>query len=53
MNSWATCRLNAALWERCLVIAFILRKLSTEGQFLTRYLSTLRGALQMIAKGAP
>src|SRR3954449_5789295 len=24
MNSWATCRLNSMLWERCLAMAFIL-----------------------------
>jgi hypothetical protein len=24
MNSWATCRLNSLLWERCLAMAFIL-----------------------------
>jgi hypothetical protein len=34
------------LWERCLAMAFILRKPSGTGQFLTRYLSGSRGALQ-------
>jgi hypothetical protein len=24
MNSWATCRLNSMIWERCLAMAFIL-----------------------------
>src|SRR5271167_4582772 len=46
MNSCATWRLNAALWERCLVMAFILRKPSTDGQSQSFIMSTPRGALQ-------
>ncbi len=46
MNSFATCRLNAALCERCFVMASILRKPSTGGQFKSPILSTHRGALQ-------
>src|SRR3954452_20027101 len=46
MNSSATCRLNAALWDRCLVMASILRKPSKGGQSKTPNLSTRRGALQ-------
>jgi hypothetical protein len=43
ISSSATCRLNAALWDRCLVMASILRK---GGQFKSPKLSTFRGALQ-------
>src|SRR5215469_2095849 len=45
MNSSATCRLNAALCDRCLVMAPILRKPSRGGQFQPLNLSTPRGAL--------
>src|SRR5260370_37502115 len=45
-NSCATCRLNEALWERCLVMAFILRNPSIDGQSKPFLLSTARGALQ-------
>jgi hypothetical protein len=34
MNSCATCRLNSMLWERCLAMAFILRKPSSPCQIL-------------------
>ncbi|WP_264716432.1 transposase [Limobrevibacterium gyesilva] len=44
-NSSATCRLNAALWDRCFVMASILRKPSNEGQTKSLILSTPRGAL--------
>ena len=33
MNPQATCRLNAALWDRCFVMASILQKLGRAGQF--------------------
>src|SRR4051794_24288098 len=45
MNSSATWRLNAALWDRCLVMTSILRKPSKGGQFKPPNLSTRRGAL--------
>jgi hypothetical protein len=46
MNSSATCRLNAALCERCFVMASILRKPSRGGQSRSFNLSTRRAALQ-------
>ena len=45
MNSSATCRLNAALRERCFVMASILRKPGKGGQLKSLVLSTRRGAL--------
>src|ERR1700712_1377810 len=45
MNSSATCRLNAALCDRCLVMASSLRKPSKGGQSKSPNLSTARGAL--------
>src|SRR5579864_3751978 len=45
MNSSATCRLKAALWDRCFVMASILRKPSSTGQFQSLFLSIPRGAL--------
>jgi hypothetical protein len=45
INSWATCRLNSMLWERCLAMAFILRKPGSPGQFQSRKMSNARGAL--------
>jgi hypothetical protein len=38
--------LNSMLWERCLAMAFILRKPGSPGQFLARKMSTAMGALQ-------
>src|ERR1700753_1513026 len=46
MNSSATCRLNATLWERCLAMASILQKPGKGGQIYQLKLSTRRGALQ-------
>src|SRR6266478_2109428 len=46
MNSCATCRLNSMLWERCLAMAFILRKPSSPCQITKLNLSGPRGALQ-------
>ena len=48
LNSWATCRLNSMLWERCLAMAFILRKPGSPGQFQSRKMSTARGALHRV-----
>src|SRR5881227_2938380 len=45
-NSCATCRLNSMLWERCLAMAFILRKPSSPCQITKLNLSGPRGALQ-------
>src|SRR5213076_1755617 len=45
MNSCATCRLNSMLWERCLAMAFILRKPSSPCQITKLNLSGPRGAL--------
>ena len=45
MNSSATCRLNATLWERCLAMASILQKPDMGGQIMEPKLSTRRGAL--------
>jgi hypothetical protein len=47
MNSSATCRLNAALCDRCFVMASILRKPNRHGQIQSLNLSTRRGALQI------
>src|SRR4029077_3734666 len=44
-NSCATCRLNSMLCERCLAMAFILRKPSPPCQFTNLNLSGPRGAL--------
>src|SRR5439155_4341693 len=46
VNSCATCRLNSMLWERCLAMAFILRKPSSPCQITKLNLSGPRGALQ-------
>jgi hypothetical protein len=40
------CRLNSMLWERCLAMAFILRKPSSPCQTTKLNLSAPRGALQ-------
>ena len=48
-NSCATCRLNSMLWERCLAMAFILRKPSSPCQITNLNLSGARGALQTCA----
>jgi hypothetical protein len=47
MNSSATCRLNATLWERCLAMASILQKPGKGGQIYQLKLSTRGGALQL------
>jgi hypothetical protein len=47
MNSSATCRLNATLWERCLAMASSLQKPDKGGQIKDLKLSTRRGALQL------
>jgi hypothetical protein len=44
--SCATCRLKVALRDRCLVMAFILRKPSTNGQIKSPLVSTFGGALR-------
>src|SRR3974390_2208782 len=36
------------LWERCLAMAFILRKPGSPGQFQSRKMSTARGALHYL-----
>jgi hypothetical protein len=46
MNSSVTCRLNAALRDRCFVMAYILQKPSKGGQFKSPNRATPRGALQ-------
>src|SRR5215470_12344562 len=48
-NSCATCRLNSMLWERCLAMAFVLRKPSSTCQIRNLNLSGPRGALQAMA----
>ncbi len=46
MNSSAMCRLNAALWDWCFVVASILRKPSSRDQTKSSKLFTVTGALQ-------
>ena len=50
-NSSATCRLNAALCDRCFVMASILWKPTNGGQTNSLILSTPRGALQSPGSG--
>ena|GEM_PF-5079834 len=45
-NSCATCRLNATLWDRCLAMAFILRKPGSPCQLILVQPSGPRGPLQ-------
>ena len=45
MNSYATWRLNAMLWERCLGIGFYRSNAQPTGQSWSPDLSGLRGAL--------
>src|SRR4029078_9270318 len=51
-NSCATCRLNSMLCERCLAMAFILRKPRSTCQIRNLNLSGSRGALQIGAETA-
>src|SRR5436190_13609441 len=52
-NSCATCRLNSILWERCLAMAFILRKPSSPCQFTNLNLSGPGGALHWNVRFVP